>query len=679
MYNNHSNIYLLGLSFMTDKAIQHRNKVNQILHSATLHSHQREAAHKTFAALVGNVRAVVTAAEMQAGKSGVALALCCLQRLALSDTELCDRSKLKDTLYLLTMPDTALLDQATKDLEVAKNAVVSNFNRFDQDLERHFKGKAPKLIIIDECHYGSNAAAVRYCRIFDYLEKENDDCKVVFISATPFGALYAAEQEYDEAKHVEEIALKNKDDVGAKEAAALAEAAKKESILRRDFNTRLVFHRTSEEYYGVREMLKRGKVSNLDKDARNFLTPSPQRDQIVTMIDMHQGAGWVLVRVPPGTAMDAKTYFTNAGIAENNVFILGNSLSGVPEEEHTTIDQFKREFDECIDFDEKLIAITVAGFRAGINFGYDMKSKLIATWDSTVTSVAAVVQANIGRACGYHDNREAHHFTNLDAAQAYGDILDYLDATTSEHAASDFDGLRDFFEQVCQEYNVNGLDVGLTVKNKKRRPIADIETYMTDSYIAVPGKLLDPEYDYTAYTTDPLLLAAIALLREEFLKEPVLKEKGNRAMRGTKRNWVKAQWVNGDTYNNKEKARKSGTMKERTIHLVNALDQGDSVEFNQVVMPGASEYTEQKQVTATVFSIYNESRRNVIKRIMTEADVHEMCEHFNVEHDDTLFVLFKRGEYNLELTEQKKAANQAPDVLSTINDESQFSETERNA
>lgn len=61
---------------------------------------------------------------------------------------------MKDTLYLLTMPDIALLDQAVNDLKYAKNAVVSNFNRF---------------------------------------EKENDDCKVVFISATPFGALYAAE------------------------------------------------------------------------------------------------------------------------------------------------------------------------------------------------------------------------------------------------------------------------------------------------------------------------------------------------------------------------------------------------------------------------------------------------------------------------------------------------------
>lgn len=664
---------------MAGKSDSLRQKVSNILEGESLHDHQRDAARKTFTALTGDVRAVVMAAEMQAGKSGVALALSCLQRLSMSDQDIVNRTKLKDTLYLLTMPDVALLDQAVADLEYAKNAVVSNFNRFEQDLERSFKGNPPKLIIIDECHYGSNAAAVRYCRVFDYLEKENDDCKVVFISATPFGALYAAETQYDEAIRLKQYAEKNKDFATAKEADDIAEAAKKESILRRDFNTKLVFHRTSSEYYGVREMLKKHKVSNLDKDARNFLAPSTQRDQVVSMINNHEGAGWVLVRVVPGTAMDAKTYFMNAGISGNNIFILGNSLMGVPEDQLTTIPQFKREFDECVDFDEKLIAITVAGFRAGINFGYDMKSHLIATWDSTVTSVAAVVQANIGRACGYHTNHAAHHFTNMNAAEAYGAILDYLEESTSEHEASDFDGLKEFFEDVCQEYEVNGLDVGLTVKNQRRRPVADVETYMTDSYIVVPGKLYDPEYDYTQYTKDQITLSAIEILREEFLRDSGPSVKTSRAMRGKKKNWVKAQWVNGDSYDNKEKAGKEGTMKERTIKFTSLIDEEKLLEFNSVVSPGAGEYTEQKLVTASVFSIYNESRRSgVDKRIMATADVHEMCDYFGVERDDTLFVIYKRGEYNLERTQVKVVANEGPDYNTTLNDESQFSETERN-
>ncbi|CAI3798206.1 DEAD/DEAH box helicase family protein [Rheinheimera sp. MM224] len=664
---------------MNEKAVKHRHLVQQVLNSDSLFQHQRTAAQKTFDALQGEVRAVVTAAEMQAGKSGVALALACLQRLSLSDEDICDKAKLKDTLYLVTMPDIALIDQAEKDLANAKNIIVSNFVRFEQDIERNFKGYPPKLILIDECHYGSNASSIRYCQIFDYLEKQNDSCKVVFISATPFGALYAAEQEYEVAKHLESLALRENDKAALKEAQEIAENAAKNSILRRDFKTKLVFHRTSQDYFGVRQMLAAKQIRNLDTTTRNFLETSTARDQFMDLFHKYEGAGWALVRVNPNNAMNAKMELIERGVSAANIFILGSQLNDVPVEELTSIDRFKREFDECIDFDEKLIAITVAGCRAGINFGQMMKTRLIATWDNTVTSIASVVQANVGRACGYHPNRDAIHFTNLNAAQAYGAILDYLDQNTAEHAASDFDGLREFFDEICQEYNVNGLDVGLTIKAKRRRPIGDVETYMTDSYIAVPGKLLEPAYDYSQHTSDPLLIKSIETIREEMTKAGGPTVKGNRAMRGANKNWVKAQWVNGDSYDNPEKARKEGTMKERTLSFTRSIDQGENIEFNQIVLPGSGEYSENKLITATIFSVYNISRRDgVKKKIMSLDDVYEMCDHFSVPRDDTMFVLYKRGEYHAERTRIKIESNEGPDQVNTIRDESQFSEKERN-
>jgi hypothetical protein len=105
----------------------HRQRITDIFSSDALHQHQIDAAQKTYSAFDKDVRAVVTAAEMQAGKSGIALALCCFQRLNLSDQDICDRKQLKDTLYLVTMPDTALRNQAEDDLKLAKNVVVSNF------------------------------------------------------------------------------------------------------------------------------------------------------------------------------------------------------------------------------------------------------------------------------------------------------------------------------------------------------------------------------------------------------------------------------------------------------------------------------------------------------------------------------------------------------------------------
>lgn len=647
-----------------------RNVVKKTLNSNSIHDHQRIAARKTFSAFNPNTRAIVLAAEMQAGKSGISLALCCEQRLSLNDTDIADRQKLRDTLYLLTMVDTALLDQAKNDLKEAKNAVVSNFNRFDADLESEFKLNPPKLIIIDECHYGSNITAVRYNKIFDYLE-ENDSCKIVFISATPFGALYAAEEAYDQAVELEEEALAQGDPAAAKEASAKAEELVKSSILRRSFNTKLVFHRTSDEYYGVREMLKAGRVKPLFKENRNFLTKSNQRDEFINNFHANEGPGWSLVRVPAGTAIDAKDFFRSEKISEDNIFIIGRSLQGIPEDEQTTIERFKKEYSDAEMFGEKFIAITVAGCRAGINFG-GMKDSLISTWDSTVASVAAVVQANIGRACGYHQNRESIHFTNISAVEAYAASLDHLDKNTDEHAASDFEGLREFFEEICEEYDVQGLDVGLTVKKKKRKPIGDIDTYKTDSFVSIPANLATGSHNYDQYTRDPKILEAMDIIRDEFLKDYGPKPKGHRAMRGKKKNWIKAQWVNGDTYDNKEKARKLGTMKERTLLFTDALRANKPVEYNSIVSPGSGELSANKEVVATIFSEYNLSRRDVAKKVMTKDDMTEICQLMSVPYDNTLVVFFKRGEFDESTTQEKSAANEGPDVETIVNDESQF-------
>ncbi|HIF9464865.1 TPA: DEAD/DEAH box helicase family protein [Photobacterium damselae] len=664
---------------MKDRALKHRNIVNDILKSDVLHQHQCNAATKTFTALQeNNVRAVVTAAEMQAGKSGIALALCCLQRLSLNDQDICNRRQLKDTLYLVTMPDIALKEQAEADLKLAQNVIVSNFVNFEKALENEFKGNPPKLIIIDECHYGSNVSAVRYSKIFDYLEQENDSCKVVFISATPFGALYGAETEYQEALELQQEAETENNKELLKEAANVANNALKDSILRRDFNTRLVFHKTSNEYYGVREMLEHGKIKGLEENTKNFLFPSEERDEFVTQFKNHTGMGWSLVRVPAGAAMDAKQFLLSQGIDENAIYILGNSLSGVPEDEHCKIERFKKEFDDARLFDDKLIAITVAGCRAGINFGAMMKNNLISTWDSTVASVAAVVQANVGRACGYHGNNSSMHYTNINAAEAYAAILNYLENTCSEHAASDFDGLKEFFEDVCQEYHVNGLDVGLTIKYKRRRPIGDVETYKTDSYVAVPAKLLEDDADFTQYTHDKTLLQAIQILRDEFTAKGAPSVKGNRAMRGKKKNWIKAQWVNGDSYDNSEKAGVDGPQKQRAFTFKQMLDNNEYLEFNRVVAPGSGELTEDKLITAAVFSIYNISRRKVKKTMMLPEDVWEMCDHYGIDRDDTMFVLYKRGEYDIDRTLDKKLHNTLPETSTHLSDESHFSDKKEN-
>jgi hypothetical protein len=608
---------------MANLAIKHRERIAKVIQEQTF-NHQQRAANKAYTALNSDCRAVVIAAEMQSGKSGVALALACLQRQNLSDQAICDRLQLKDTLYLVTMADIALQNQAKDDLSDCPNVIISNFTNFHKTLKKDFKHQAPKLIIVDECHYGSHTDAVRYSQIFNYLEKENTSCKVAFISATPFGALYAAGSD---------------------------------SILRHHFHTQLVFHKTSDEYHGIRQMHHHHQIVKLDKEQRNFCDDSFMRRRFINQFQEHIGAGWSLIRVPNNSASKTKQLLIENGFTEAQIYILGQKLADVPEEDLTSLDDFKREFETAQLFDEKIIAITVAGFRAGINFGQVMKDNLISTWDSTIANVAAVVQANIGRACGYHNNIHAKHYTNLDAIGAYSELLDYLEQCEGN---TDFSGLKQLYEKICHKYDIGGFDRGTQITPEKQsvvtKKLDDSKTYLTDSVICVPAKLNEPEFDFSHFTEDPILLEAIKHIRHEYLKDdgPFIKQA--RALRGEHQNWIKAQWVNGATFDDYSNSNSSA--KFRILGLIEQVTQEQDVEFNQVVNPGGGEITDDKKVMAAIFSIYNLSKsQEIMKRAMDEYEVHEMCQETEVEQDNTLIVLFKRGDFSQNLTSEKQQVN----------------------
>ncbi|AGH81531.1 hypothetical protein PCNPT3_07965 [Psychromonas sp. CNPT3] len=605
---------------MSNTADKHRLLINTVISQNTF-EHQRKAAQRAFLHFNNNNRAVVIIAEMQSGKSGIALVLSCIQRQKLNDIDICDHKQLKDTLYLVTMADLSLLEQAKKDLASCNNVVVSNFINYESALASQFKNQPPKLIIIDECHYGAGSNAIRYSKIFDYLEKDNTLCNVAFISATPFSALYSAGSD---------------------------------SILRHNFKTSLVFHEASNEYHGIREMHHHNQIVQLTEDQRSFCEESLLRKRFIRQFKEHKHSGWSLIRVPSGQAQTAKNILLENGITEDQIIIIGQSLVGVDEVDLASIEDFKREYQTASMFDEKLIAITVAGFRAGINFGHEMKCTLINTWDSTIANIAAIVQANIGRACGYHSNTHAKHYTNLDAVSAYSELLAHLE---SRDASCEFEGLQQVFEEICAKYDVRGFDRGTTIGptpdfivTKKQD---DRKTYLTKGYVAIPGKLNDPEFDFTELTTDTELLKAIQLIRQSYFDDNGPYKKKGRALRGEHQNWIKAQWVNGATYDNGT----NSSAKLRALSFTSSIDNGESIEFNKIVNPGG-ETTEDKKVMATIFSTYNLSRKmDAYKRSMDLDDMEEICSLLGVETDDTAILLFQRGEFSLPLSDKKLLSN----------------------
>ncbi|VVP08716.1 hypothetical protein PS880_03203 [Pseudomonas fluorescens] len=583
--------------------------------------HQVQAARNAFLGLTGKTRAVILAAEMQSGKSGVSLAIASLQRLSLSDADIVRQSLLKDSIYVMTMADVSLLAQAKADLKPAANLVVSNLTHFERDIERSFSNQEPKLIIVDECHYGSSDKAIRYEKLFEYIEKINTDCKIVFISATPLSALLATQGE---------------------------------SIISRGIKTKLVFHRTSDDYYGIRKMLANEQVHSLNGKARNFLNSSSERRDFIATLVSHEQPGWALVRVPSGAAMNAKEVLVRHGLKRHNIHIIGQSLIGVPPDELVDIEEFKLKYEEAIQFDERVVAITVAGVRAGINFGPDMKKSLIATWDSTVSNVAAVVQANIGRACGYHANKEAMHYTNRHAVLAYGEVLDYLESHCTTSATDDIAGLREHYEKICKKYDIRGLDVGATVSASPRASKTKIDNiYLADSYLFVPAQLTSSTTDFTEYTEDDELLKSIQAIRSTLLGKNGSPEiKGSRQLRGAK--WVTANWVNGDTYDNPEKASARGTYHDRLLDITSALDSEKDYIFNDTVVVGGGVESANKTVSAFVFSVFNESRRTgAVEKRMSQEQLNELADWFKIPRDNTLIFLVKRGELSQSLTDER--------------------------
>lgn len=372
--------------------------------------------------------------------------------------------------------------------------------------------------------------------------------------------------------------------------------------------------------------------------------------------------------------MAAKEVLKRNGLDGANIHIVGQSLVGVPSDELVGVDEFKDRYDEAFNFDTKVVVITVAGFRAGINFGQEMKETLIGSWDSTISNVAAVVQANIGRACGYHTNSNAVHYTNSHAVRAYAEVLDYLENNCTANATDDIPGLRSMYELVCKKYDVRGLDAGATVTSggKVKSVARGRDVYLADSYILVPARLSTMTPDFSAYTEDPLFIEAISLIRDSYLgKEQVPVVKSTRQLKGAK--WIAANWVNGDTYDNPEKASALGTYHDRLLEITTALNDEHDYSFNDVVVGGGGINNSEKTVAAYIFSVYNESRRvGASQRTISQSQLDELAEWFEQPTDDTFIFLVRRGAFSQVLTDELAEASIRKAGVSSIAEHNHF-------
>lgn len=602
---------------MNNSAIRHRQRLDQVLADNTF-EHQRQAARKVHEQFAKGSKAVIVAAEMQSGKSGIALALACMQRNTLTDSEICERGKLKDTLFLVTLADVALQEQAAEDLAPCPNVVVSNLVHFKTALAVHFKQQSPKLIIIDECHYGSASDAVRYAQLFDYLDSADSQTRIVLISATPFSAMFAAGGD---------------------------------SILRQGFHTSLVFHKTPPDYHGVRQMHRQQQIVQLLEEQRDFTQESIPRHIFINHLQQHSGPGWSLIRVASNAAQTAKQVLLAQGFREEQIFIVGNKLNNVDDSELVTLAEFKRQYQNAALFDEKIIAITVASFRAGINFGIEMKNGLIASWDSTISNIAAVVQANIGRASGYHHNTIAKHFTNLDAISAYTELLNYLE---QEDCTNNFTGIAKLFEHVCEKYQIKGFDRGLSLSSNKQlqsQPLATkTENLNFTQYWLLDLRIAANELEHS----DPRVINAVQAIQNYYHQKPGLAVR-NEVEIADKPDWLRVTFVDGDNYGDQTTG-----LNQDIYQFINQITADNELSATSLnVVKGF-------QVVAYVVNDQNLSaNREAYKRKLDQDDITEFAGRVGMTNSASLAVLFTTGP-SIEAGTNKKQSVYSRIVSSSV-------------
>lgn len=113
-------------------------------------------------------------------------------------------------------------------------------------------------------------------------------------------------------------------------------------------------------------------------------------------------------------------------------------------------------------------------------------------------------------------------------------------------------------------------------------------------------------------------------------------------MRGSDKNWIKAQWVNGVTFDDYSNSMSSARF--RTLHYLSELADGTSVDYETLMNPGGGESVDDKSVYAVIFSVYNlPAQVDKFKRAIDQYEMDDLGRELGIQNDDSLVVLFERG------------------------------------
>jgi hypothetical protein len=311
-------------------------------------------------------------------------------------------AKGETVLFMTSMSDTALLTQNKAVLEdklFFRNGkwyksityVVKMVPDFRDKPLFYLKENNVKLIVFDECDYGSGKRSVFNKNLFSLIKSKQINVKILLISATPYCALNA--------------------------------------VYKGELDAKIVEADIPNTYFGVSKMLE----DNMVTDSNNISTVLGVTqeykliDQKKLSSELMLDVDWFVSQDKGGLAIiRAANSVQAAKLSEllidysNEYEVVAIGVHHIPIKNVLGKDSFMWEH-SIIHNNKKIVLIVINALSAGKDLG-DLKNHVRLVVENRKKMIANGVQGLVGRICGYHDNRNIRIIASLDVLRNYAKL-----------------------------------------------------------------------------------------------------------------------------------------------------------------------------------------------------------------------------------------------------------------
>lgn len=575
-------------------------------------------------------RVVCACAETQMGKTTICRLIAKNIILSLSDNELALPDH-KVVVYIENVANNDLKDQAFDNFShLPFNVDVMSVTRASSQIE-HLPTSHGIIFIIDESHMGCDHLAKRLNEILGKIESRKvDDDRILLVSATGFSSIY--------------------------------EASKKQNILGYEAAIRVV--QPPKAYRGISQFLNDDQIIDNSGEScfyeAEINTPAVFNKFVDTLSS--RSGGVYIIRSSANNTQSTKERLLelcdsngNQILQEENIKIVARSLKDVDKEDLESWDNVLRLYPAYKERHMKLVIIVRGFLRVGIAMPQEMKEDLVATWDGTSSAVSSVVQALVGRACGYHKNDTALHFANKNMLMAHSELNECL-ATLAE--PSQIEDIAKTIQNITQSYGIPNWDPGLAGTDRRKK-ISRLENkvaepqYQTKSWASYS---FDPNTKFKANDVEIEKISAkldnlkdisddvrniLAAVHSNYLPN----NKGRipvKSQRKLSPEIVSGQFINKKTFTNPKHGQRS-----KLTNALNGLINNQPVNFNNLRTQGRGfKQIDKVGFVAYVLSTYNKSsgKVNTEDSLLSLDLLKPFCNTYGIELNNTIVILFAKGE-----------------------------------